>query len=177
MRGMPDNTPPIAMPSAPPVAAKKPHRFTHHGITVTDDYAWLRDPGYPEVKDAEVLAHLAAEKLDDRDELFSRVSTPVVFAATTAPPGKSGLCVELTCREGDERWQHAERYTTDIMACERRRLSWADLSPAARRHLAGVALTADRLLALNPCGGGGGGSYTSMTTTTCPSPQVDIGGG
>ncbi len=48
-------------PIRPPVAAKKPASTTHHGITVTDDYAWLRDPGYPEVKDPEVLAHLAAE--------------------------------------------------------------------------------------------------------------------
>ncbi|GAA4761404.1 S9 family peptidase [Novosphingobium ginsenosidimutans] len=47
--------------TTPPKAAKKPHSVTHHGITVTDDYAWLRDPGYPEVKDAEVLAHLQAE--------------------------------------------------------------------------------------------------------------------
>ncbi|MFN5821719.1 MAG: S9 family peptidase, partial [Novosphingobium sp.] len=47
--------------TTPPKAVKKPHSVTHHGITVTDDYAWLRDPGYPEVKDAEVLAHLQAE--------------------------------------------------------------------------------------------------------------------
>ena len=47
--------------NTPPVAAKKPHSFTHHGITVTDDYAWLRDPGYPEVTDPEILAHLEAE--------------------------------------------------------------------------------------------------------------------
>jgi oligopeptidase B len=47
--------------AAPPRAAKKPYSFTHHGITVSDDYAWLRDPGYPEVKDKEVLEHLAAE--------------------------------------------------------------------------------------------------------------------
>jgi oligopeptidase B len=42
-----------------PLAAKKPHSFTarHHD----HDYAWLRDPGYPEVKDAEILAHLEAE--------------------------------------------------------------------------------------------------------------------
>ncbi|HEY0958120.1 MAG TPA: S9 family peptidase [Novosphingobium sp.] len=45
----------------PPVAAKKPHSFTHHGVTVFDDYAWLRDPGYPEVTDKDVLAHLEAE--------------------------------------------------------------------------------------------------------------------
>lgn len=48
-------------PAAPPVAAKKPHTFTHHGVTIEDPYNWLRDPGYPEVKDAEVLAHLEAE--------------------------------------------------------------------------------------------------------------------
>ncbi|MBX9661852.1 S9 family peptidase [Novosphingobium sp.] len=48
-------------PAAPPVAAKKPHTFTHHGVTIEDPYNWLRDPGYPEVKDAEVLAHLEVE--------------------------------------------------------------------------------------------------------------------
>ena len=57
MRWMPDNTP----PTTPPVATRKPHSFTHHGVTVDDPYAWLRDPGYPEVTDPEILAHLAAE--------------------------------------------------------------------------------------------------------------------
>ena len=47
--------------STPPVAAKKPSTVTHHGQIVSDDYAWLRDTGYPEVKDAEILAHLEAE--------------------------------------------------------------------------------------------------------------------
>jgi len=46
---------------APPVAAKIPHSFQRHGITVTDDYAWLRDPGYPEVTNKDVLAYLKAE--------------------------------------------------------------------------------------------------------------------
>ena len=50
-----------ATPQRPPVAARKPSSVTHHGITVADDYAWLRDPGYPEVNDKEVLEHLAAE--------------------------------------------------------------------------------------------------------------------
>jgi oligopeptidase B len=53
---MPDST-----PVAPPVAAKKPSTATHHGIALTDDYGWLRDPGYPEVTDKAVLAHLEAE--------------------------------------------------------------------------------------------------------------------
>ena len=47
--------------ATPPVAAKKSHSVTHHGITVTDDYAWLRDPNYPEVTDPAILAHLKAE--------------------------------------------------------------------------------------------------------------------
>jgi oligopeptidase B len=47
--------------TTPPVAAKRAHTAVHHGITLTDDYAWLRDPGYPEVKDPEILAHLEAE--------------------------------------------------------------------------------------------------------------------
>ena len=48
-------------PSAPPVAEKRPHTTTTHGIPVSDDYAWLRDPGYPEVNDPAILAHLEAE--------------------------------------------------------------------------------------------------------------------
>ncbi|MCB2075467.1 MAG: S9 family peptidase [Novosphingobium sp.] len=56
MRAMTDTTSLKA-----PVAVKKPHSFSHHGITVTDDYAWLRDPGYPQVTDKEVLDHLEAE--------------------------------------------------------------------------------------------------------------------
>ena len=45
----------------PPIAAKRPHSFTHHGITVEDSYNWLKDPGYPTVDDADVLAYLTAE--------------------------------------------------------------------------------------------------------------------
>ena len=54
---MTDSTPPIT----PPVACKKPHEFSRHGVTVSDDYGWLRDPGYPEVTDKAVLSHLEAE--------------------------------------------------------------------------------------------------------------------
>jgi oligopeptidase B len=48
-------------PVAPPRALKKLSSVTHHGVTVEDHYAWLRDAGYPKVADEEVLAHLAAE--------------------------------------------------------------------------------------------------------------------
>ncbi|RJF70582.1 S9 family peptidase [Rhodopseudomonas palustris] len=33
----------------PPVAPRRPHAFTTHGITIHDDYAWLKDPNWQEV--------------------------------------------------------------------------------------------------------------------------------
>ena len=46
---------------APPVAEPRAHTFTVHGITVEDPYHWLKDQGYPEVDDPDVLAYLEAE--------------------------------------------------------------------------------------------------------------------
>ncbi|MFC3578775.1 S9 family peptidase [Sphingomonas hylomeconis] len=45
----------------PPIAETRPHSFTAHGVTIEDPYAWLKDPNYPEVDDADVLAYLEAE--------------------------------------------------------------------------------------------------------------------
>lgn len=45
----------------PPIAEQRPHSFERHGITVEDPWAWLRDAGYPEVTDPDVLAYLEAE--------------------------------------------------------------------------------------------------------------------
>ncbi|WP_205479457.1 S9 family peptidase [Sphingomonas arenae] len=45
----------------PPRAEQRPHSFERHGVTIEDPYSWLRDPGYPEVKNEEVLAYLKAE--------------------------------------------------------------------------------------------------------------------
>ena len=44
-----------------PVAARRSHPTTHHGIVRDDPYEWLRDRGYPTVDDPAILAHLAAE--------------------------------------------------------------------------------------------------------------------
>nr|WP_295669092.1 S9 family peptidase [Sphingomonas sp.] len=47
--------------TTPPVAERRPHSFTAHGITIDDPYAWIKDPGYPEVADKDVLAYIEAE--------------------------------------------------------------------------------------------------------------------
>jgi oligopeptidase B len=54
--------------SAPaPVAPRRPHSFTTHGITIVDDYAWLKDAEWqdvlrdPEVLNADIREYLEAE--------------------------------------------------------------------------------------------------------------------
>ena len=50
-----------ASPAGPPVARRGTDATTMWGLTVPDPYRWLRDPGYPDVKDKEILAWLEAE--------------------------------------------------------------------------------------------------------------------
>ncbi|MFH1468751.1 MAG: FAD-dependent oxidoreductase [Pseudomonadota bacterium] len=47
----------------------------------------------------------------EHDIVFSRVSMPRFFDAATSPAGTTGICVEVTCQAGDERWRHGERLT------------------------------------------------------------------
>ncbi|WP_342359034.1 S9 family peptidase [Terrarubrum flagellatum] len=51
----------------PPVAERRPQPFTRHGITVADDYAWLKDSNWrevlrkPKALSPDIRAHLEAE--------------------------------------------------------------------------------------------------------------------
>ncbi len=53
-----DNT---SVTISPPVAEKREHTYTHHGITISDPYDWLYDKSYPEVNDENVLDYVRAE--------------------------------------------------------------------------------------------------------------------
>lgn len=48
-------------PTSPPQARRLPVRREHFGASWVDPYAWLRDPGWPDVTDPAILAHLRAE--------------------------------------------------------------------------------------------------------------------
>ena len=61
MSELPPAEPPHADLPAPPVADRRRQSFIRHGVTVTDDYAWLRDPAYPKVEDKSILDYLNAE--------------------------------------------------------------------------------------------------------------------
>jgi len=50
-----------AIPTAPPVAEKREHSYTYHGITISDPYDWLYDKSYPTVDDEDVLDYVKAE--------------------------------------------------------------------------------------------------------------------
>ncbi len=47
--------------ATPPVAEKRDHSFTHHGITISDPYHWLKDQSYPTIDDEDVLDYLKEE--------------------------------------------------------------------------------------------------------------------
>ena len=51
----------------PPVAPRRPSKRTLHGVTLGDDYAWLKDPNWqevlrkPELLEPDIRAYLEAE--------------------------------------------------------------------------------------------------------------------
>ncbi len=56
-----------AAPPAPPRAAPRPSTATWHGIMLTDEFAWLKDPDWqavmrdPALLDPDIRAYLEAE--------------------------------------------------------------------------------------------------------------------
>jgi oligopeptidase B len=79
----------------PPIAEKRAHSFTHHGITIEDPYHWLKDQSYPKVDDADILAYLKQEnayfesKMADQkplvDELFTEMKARIKEDDSTVP--------------------------------------------------------------------------------------------
>ncbi len=51
----------MTAPTSPPTAEKRDHSYSHHGITISDPYHWMKDQSYPTVDDEDVLEHLKKE--------------------------------------------------------------------------------------------------------------------
>ena len=102
---------PLTSPPSAPVAPQKPQPDTHHNITRTDEYAWLRDPNWqqvmrqPETLKPEIAAHLQAENDfteavmqqsgDLRDTLFDEMRGRLREDEST-PPAPQGAWAWLT---------------------------------------------------------------------------------
>ena len=50
----------------------------------------------------------------DDDISFVRTSTPLLFSKSLAPEGKSSICVEVTCKQGDKTWKNPESKLDNI---------------------------------------------------------------
>ena len=84
----------------PPVARKRPHSYTYHGITIEDPYDWLYDKSYPVVDDEAVLAHVKAEnayfeakmaaQAPFTEALFTEMRARGLTLSRRAPPPSSG---------------------------------------------------------------------------------------
>ncbi|MBA8666575.1 S9 family peptidase [Holosporaceae bacterium 'Namur'] len=81
--------------SLPPVAKKIPYIFEIHGEKLTDDYAWLRDQNWPDVKDEEVLNYLreenkyfesiTASQKDVEEAIYKELKNRIKLTDTTYP--------------------------------------------------------------------------------------------
>jgi len=66
-------------PHSAPIAPRRPHTFTTHGISVTDDYAWLKDEKWqdvlrdPSILGADIRTYLEAEN-DYTDSLLGHTA-------------------------------------------------------------------------------------------------------
>jgi oligopeptidase B len=95
-----------AIPTSPPVAKKVPHTSTWHGVTLVDDYHWLRADNWqevmrdPSVLDTEIRAYLEAENeytatmLQDtealQETLFSEMKGRIKEDDSTVPAPDGG---------------------------------------------------------------------------------------
>jgi oligopeptidase B len=102
----------VPQPTSPPTAEKRDHSYSHHGITISDPYHWLRDQSYPVVDDEDVLDHLKAENawFEARmkpqqplvDELFAEMKARIKEDDSTVPQRRGDYLYWSEFEEGAE---------------------------------------------------------------------------
>ncbi len=100
---------------SPPVAAVRPHSATWHGETLSDPWAWLRDPSYPHVSDTDVLSYVEAE-----NAYFEASMAPIVELRDTILDELKGRVQQddasVPVRNGDHeywwRFEPGDQYRT-----------------------------------------------------------------
>ena len=143
----PEVTGPSVKPDAtPPIAGRRPHSFSHHGITIEDPWHWLRDPGYPTVEDADVLAYLEAENryFEDwmsphqelTDTVFEEIKARQQPDLSSVPWKRGDWYYQWSYQEGSQ-YRVWQRWPVDgggrLAQRTERRASWTQLSEAEQR--------------------------------------------
>ncbi|MBL4858144.1 MAG: S9 family peptidase, partial [Erythrobacter sp.] len=106
----------VTSPTSPPTAEKRDYSYTHHGITISDPYHWLKDQSYPTIDDEDVLDHLKAENawFETRmapqqalvDELYEEMKARVKEDDSTVPQRRGEWLYWSEFEEGKEYRKH-----------------------------------------------------------------------
>ena len=106
-------------PSTPPIAQKRDHSYSHHGITISDPYHWLRDQSYPKVDDEDVLDYLQAENAwfearmapqkELTDKLFAEMRARIKEDDSTVPQKDGDWVYWSEFEEGAQYRKHYRR--------------------------------------------------------------------
>ena len=107
------------VPAAPPVAEKRAHSYTHHGITIEDPYHWLKDQSYPVIDDEDVLDYVKAENAWFEanmaphqqlvDDLFAEMRARIKEDESTVPQKDGDYTYWSEFEEGGEYRKHYRR--------------------------------------------------------------------
>ena len=106
-------------PIAAPIAEKREHSYSHHGITISDPYHWLKDQSYPKVDDEDVLDYLRAENawFEARmapqkkltDDLFAEMRARIKEDDSTVPQRDGDWLYWSEFEEGAQYRKHYRR--------------------------------------------------------------------
>ena len=114
-----------SVPTSPPIAEKREHTYTHHGITLSDPYDWLYDKSYPQIDDEDVLDYVKAENAWFEaamqpqealtEELFTEMRVRIKEDDSTVPQRNGNF---LYWSEFEEGAQYRKHYRTPVGAAE-----------------------------------------------------------
>jgi N-methylhydantoinase A len=127
-----------------PVARRVAHSVTHHGVTIEDPYAWLRDPAYPRVNDPDVLGYLNAENF-----LGGRAKLDAAAAEAAVDKIAAALGVDrMTAAEGihrviNSRMAEGVRLVSVRGGIDPRRYALLSFGGAAGLHITDIARQLD----------------------------------
>ena len=122
-----DNSVSQTAPTSPPIAEKRDHSYTHHGITISDPYHWLKDQSYPTIDDEDVLDYVKAENAwfeaqmapfkADTDALFEEMRARIKEDDSSVPQKDGDFRYWVEFEEGA---QYRKHYRTPAAGGARR---------------------------------------------------------